>query len=324
MHHRPHVSFQDPHPLPLTEENVLDFDFDDLDDIDDDDVIAAANAEALENDDEGIYGHEFGFYASGSGNDAERVHGGYFGSSFNDMVKRSHSGRAKDPSLTPITERSEWSQRNSMISLALQQSGSERWSAAHTPGLAQLADSMQYESGEDNMSLSALMKLRRGAFGDSNTSLPSSAGSHKSGSPGGFMFPQPPTLGPAPHTAPLPRNNSASNLAMGGPPELPVRLPQFSGPGMPILSPTPPVTASGIYHPDRGAPDRAANPSPNRRPVSKTGHHSRNSSGAESVTYIKERDDDGGQGRWVMERRRTSEAGEVEILGRQVLEGQRI
>ena len=40
-------------------------------------MIAEANAEALENDGEGFYGHEFGFYASGNVDGAEAMHGGF-------------------------------------------------------------------------------------------------------------------------------------------------------------------------------------------------------------------------------------------------------
>ncbi|MDT9071186.1 hypothetical protein, partial [Escherichia coli] len=51
-----------------SEEVFEDFDYDDTDSaLYDDPIIAAANAEALENDDEGIYGEEFGFYAHAHG-----------------------------------------------------------------------------------------------------------------------------------------------------------------------------------------------------------------------------------------------------------------
>src|SRR5204862_6262634 len=143
---------------------------------DDDPIIAAANAEALENDDEGFYGQEFGFYPHSNGNcESELVLGGYFGPRGVEGITRSHSGRAnfQEPTLTPITERREWSTRNSIISLTTH-------GAVHSnpplssPPLAQLVDM----SGiEDEMTLSALMKLRRGAWGGSNGSLRSSAAS---------------------------------------------------------------------------------------------------------------------------------------------------
>ncbi|KAI5297143.1 hypothetical protein KEM55_005086, partial [Ascosphaera atra] len=98
-----------------------------------DNYIAAANSEALENDEDGLYGLEFGFYPTlppgAETQDRNQVYGGYFGehginlesyvqSKNGTLIQRSHSGRATDfqePSLTPITERSEWSNRNSII-----------------------------------------------------------------------------------------------------------------------------------------------------------------------------------------------------------------
>ncbi|KAJ5273361.1 hypothetical protein N7478_008486 [Penicillium angulare] len=143
----------------------------------DDPIVAAANAEALENDDEGFYGQEFGFYAQahGSSNSTEMTNGGYFGPRGVEGITRSFSSRGKfqEPSLTPITERSEWSTRNSMISVKAHGASLSNASLA-SPGLAQLVD---MGSLDDEMTLSALMKLRRGAWGGSNGSLRSSAGS---------------------------------------------------------------------------------------------------------------------------------------------------
>ncbi|KAE8144832.1 hypothetical protein BDV25DRAFT_165981, partial [Aspergillus avenaceus] len=167
-----------------------DFDYDDNDDaLYDDPIIAAANAEALENDDEGFYGQEFGFYAQAHGNSvSELTNGGYFGPRGIEGLTRSFSSRGKfrEPSLTPITERSEWSTRNSVISLAAH--GTAHGNPLPSPGLAQLVD---MGSIEDEMSLSALMKLRRGAWGGSNGSLRSSSGSppphlHTSSNRGSF------------------------------------------------------------------------------------------------------------------------------------------
>ncbi|KAJ5305104.1 uncharacterized protein N7443_004764 [Penicillium atrosanguineum] len=155
----------------------------------DDAIIAAANAEALENDDDGFYGQEFGFYAEAHDTaSSELTNGGYFGPRGVESITRSHSSRGKfqEPSLTPITERSEWSTRNSMISLKAHGAAHSNPSLA-SPGLAQLVDMGNLD---DEMSLSALMKLRRGAWGGSNGSLRSSAGS------------------PPPHT--LPSSNRAS------------------------------------------------------------------------------------------------------------------
>ncbi|KAJ5353237.1 hypothetical protein N7452_002211 [Penicillium brevicompactum] len=163
-------------------EDVLDDGlYDDFDDsYFDDAIVAAANAEALENDDDGFYGQEFGFYAHADNSDSsELTNGGYFGPRRVEGITRNHSSSRKfqEPSLTPITERSEWSTRNSMISLKAHgatHGATHPNSALASPGLAQLVDMGNLD---DEMSLSALMKLRRGAWGGSNGSLRSSAGS---------------------------------------------------------------------------------------------------------------------------------------------------
>lgn len=158
------------------EDTLADPVFDDDDAYYDDAIVAAANAEALENDDEGFYGQEFGFYAQAHGTcSSELTNGGYFGPRGVEGITRSHSSRGKfeEPSLTPITERSEWSTRNSVISLKTHGATHSNPSLA-SPGLAQLVDMGNLD---DEMSLGALMKLRRGAWGGSNGSLRSSAGS---------------------------------------------------------------------------------------------------------------------------------------------------
>ena len=289
-----------------------DFNFDD--DQDDDAIIAAANAEALENDDEGFYGREFGFFAhASSSGEAEYANGGYFGPAGIDGLKRSHSGKAnfQEPSLTPITERSEWSQRNSMISLPMQSLYSP---SVPTPGLAQLADAMQYE--DENMSLSALLKLRRGAFGGSNASLVSS-GSHKTGSPQSYP---PPTPGAAPSSALSGSHLADSSYSLVSNNEMSSDTDLHSG------SPTLTLQTQGlILAPPGTLQDKSSgsDSSPKRRNAVKGSGHSRSSSGTESVSYIKELDEDGA-GRWVLEKRWTAEGGQIEILGRQVVEGGRI
>ncbi|GAQ08295.1 hypothetical protein ALT_5616 [Aspergillus lentulus] len=158
------------------EEVFDDFNYDDDDAFYDDPIIAAANAEALENDDEGFYGQEFGFYAQAHGAySSELTNGGYFGPRGVEGISRNHSSRGKfrEPSLTPITERSEWSTRNSVISLTAHGAAHSN-PAVSGPGLAQLVD---MGTMDDEMSLSALLKLRRGAWGGSNGSLRSSSGS---------------------------------------------------------------------------------------------------------------------------------------------------
>ncbi|KAF2420284.1 hypothetical protein EJ08DRAFT_665645 [Tothia fuscella] len=157
-----------------------DWDYSDYDSaMEDDPIIAAANAEALENDDDGFYGSEFGFYAR-PGSDpgaepGEAVLGGYFGPKTWGEIKRNRSTR--EPNLTPITERSEYSTRNSLINLP-------EWlgeRGAPSPGLAQLAR-MSSGGWEGEMSMEALRRLRKGAWGGSN-------GSRSSGQEGGGSSP---------------------------------------------------------------------------------------------------------------------------------------
>lgn len=167
--------------------------FDDYDSaLEDDPIIAAANAEALANDYEGEYGSEFGFYAS-SNDSAEAVYGGYFGP--RDMLGRSVSGRyaVREPNLTPITERSEYSTRNSFIGMGplsaapTSAGGMGQHNSASTlpsPGLAQLARMSPYgfpPGSEDDYDydykLEQLMKLRKGAFGGAGTASPGGSAS---------------------------------------------------------------------------------------------------------------------------------------------------
>ncbi|KAH6633345.1 hypothetical protein C7974DRAFT_392581 [Boeremia exigua] len=162
-----------------------DYDYSEYDSaLENDPMIAAANAEALAYDDEGFYGSEFGFYAAAG--DAQSEWGGVFASGLNRAV----SGRnvMREPNLTPITERSEYSTRNSFISLNNFRDGSL---PIASPGLAQLARLSPYgwPAEEEDMSLDALMKLRKGAFGGSASSLPSStANSPRNPSPFGMQF----------------------------------------------------------------------------------------------------------------------------------------
>jgi hypothetical protein len=162
-----------------------DYEKDDLDDyeLDVDAIIAEANASALANDSDGWYGQEFGFYSAptqqhhaSNGPSYMYSNGGYFGPS---GVGRTISGRAisREPNLTPITERSEYSNRNSIMSLLPPAIGSGH-SSLHSPGLAQLA-MMAEGSSTDDMTLSALLRLRSRAWGGSQASLVSS----KDGSP---------------------------------------------------------------------------------------------------------------------------------------------
>ncbi|KAI0799513.1 hypothetical protein GGR55DRAFT_683860 [Xylaria sp. FL0064] len=171
----------------FNEDELADYEFDDefsagLDDceLDDDAIIAEANASALANDFDGWYGQEFGFYSApipqpshsqsslSEKNLYQYSHGGYFGPS---GVNRTTSGRvvSREPNLTPITERSEYSNRNSLMSIGWPP-GSSTGAPIQSPGLAQLA--MMAE--DHDMSLSGLLKLRNKAWGGSQASLSSS------------------------------------------------------------------------------------------------------------------------------------------------------
>ncbi|KAL8723079.1 MAG: hypothetical protein Q9225_000550 [Loekoesia sp. 1 TL-2023] len=345
-----------------------DLEFDDA--LADDSIIAAANAEALENDDEGFYGQEFGFFAKASGSgEAEYANGGYFGSRGLEGIGRSHSGRVNEPSLTPITERSEWSNRNSAISLAMHAFPPSSAGPQPSPGLAQLADMMHLE--EDDMSLSALMKLRRGTWGGSNASLHSSS----SGSPLAYV----PGVG-FPAAIPMQQSNSSngnvdfansSPLAMQSAHNfasssyslnssnglassnedsspspasatitfssqqqaLPIQQPPQSAPAflpqqqqlqqsIPVLSP-PFINLS--QQPQRRSLSPIKRSSMGPPPKPSKGHSRNGSSTSESVSYVLEAaSEDGGQGRWVLEKRRMDESGVVEVLRREVVEGGRI
>lgn len=294
----------------------------------DDTIIAAANAEALENDDDGFYGQEFGFFARASGSsESEYVHGGYFGPQVLEGIHRMNSGREnKDPSLTPITERSEWSNRNSAISLVMH--GYPH--SAQYPSNPQLASLMDLP--EDEMSLEALQKLRHGAWGGSNGSLQSSNNSQNSGSPLTHVPPGmivPSLLQPMNSNGHI-VNASTQNLAgschsysssndhpssADSDPfpllESPTVTLSTSQPSLPIPQPMGPPP-----------PPPADNTSPARRSAVAgkspwVPGHSRNSSGAESVSYREE------GGNWVCEKRRVDATG-VEVLGRSFVEGGRI
>jgi hypothetical protein len=185
------ISFpQDDDVYGMTSGFVDDYDYSDFDSaMEDDPIIAEANAEALAYDDEGFYGQEFGFYASAVG-ESPSAWGGFFGSSGMGLG-RTVSGRnaVREPNLTPITERSEYSTRNSFISLNHFRDGGQPMSS---PGLAQLARMSPYGfpgPEEEDMSLDTLLKLRKGAFGGSVASLPASAAnSPRNSSPMGMQF----------------------------------------------------------------------------------------------------------------------------------------
>ncbi|KAK3343496.1 hypothetical protein B0T25DRAFT_625348 [Lasiosphaeria hispida] len=214
-------------------------------DFDDEAIIAEANASALASDADGFYGQEFGFYsaplqqsqphhshhsstssaASPAGPNAplsaenlfQYANGGYFGPAGQGLA-RTTSGRvvSREPNLTPITERSEYSNRNSIMSLALPPplgSGDGRSSSAagmSSPGLAQLA-MLSSDDADVNMSLSALMKLRSRAWGGSQASV----GSSREGSPRSERAGLPPN-GDGAGGSPSPAPWSAPPIGGGG------------------------------------------------------------------------------------------------------------
>ena len=286
-----------PDAYPPDEPTTFDFDDyenDDMDfDMDDDDIIAEANADALANDSEGWYGHEFGFYsAPATQHDLpfEYANGGYFGPSGPNANGRAVS---REPNLTPITERSEYSNRNSIMSLAVPPIGSA--SSLQSPGLAQLA---MMQDGDDNMTLSALLRLRTKAWGGSQASL----GSSRDGSP-----------------------RSERGEGASSPQQLGV-LHARKGSSFSVLSqeahslPTSPTTGPGangaLYGFAAGSQSACASPVEERNPV--RGHRHKGSAG--SISYIQE---ESGDGRWVVEKRRMDERGEVEVE-REVLAAGRI
>ncbi|KAL8829846.1 MAG: hypothetical protein Q9191_001777 [Dirinaria sp. TL-2023a] len=324
------------------------YDFDDA--ASDDAIIAAANAEALENDDEDFYGQEFGFYARKTGGSDEYTNGGYFGPG----VNRTHSGRNVEPALTPITERSEWSNRNSAISLAMHGYPTSALSQP-SPGLAQLADMMTLEeSNENDMSLSALMKLRRGAWGSSSTTSLHSSSGNSSGSPLTYTLPGMPAnsatgaqiqpqqqqgqaypmlntnIGASTYslnsstTEDSPASDTSHTITLPTTVSLPPSNPAMNAPYLPPPShsrsgsegsPTQIRPRSSLFSNGKG-----------KAIASKGGgggQHSRNASkDGESVSYVHERDEEGD--RWVLEKRKIGQGGVVEVLGREVVEGGRI
>ncbi|KAJ1338112.1 hypothetical protein MN608_00970 [Microdochium nivale] len=360
--------------------------------LDDDSFIAEANASALANDSDGWYGQEFGFYAAPS----QQQHlmqqqkstkslteqnlysysaGGFFGPSGG--LDRSMSGHAvlREPNLTPITERSEYSNRNSIMSLGIPPGINSI--PIQSPGLAQLA----MMADDDDMSLSALLRLRSKAWGGSQASLSSREGSpHERNGTTSPWSPEPPSSFLS-MTSPPGRNNSTFSAwsqdsagpgSRSGSPTItlsapivpnnlaipPLMIPpsnnsnntsaspslgmgSFASPPAPS-SACPPVfeddetdemqtpasvsNSSSIYI-SSSSGDMMSPPLPPTAPARQTSTHRptmghRHKSSADSISYVKE--EDSGETRWILERRRTAESGEMELLGREIIHGGRI
>ncbi|TGJ87095.1 hypothetical protein E0Z10_g1640 [Xylaria hypoxylon] len=252
----------------INEDALADYELDDdfsagLDDyeLDDDAIIAEANADALANDSDGWYGQEFGFYSApvsqpthaqtslSEKNLSQYSHGGYFVPS---GVNRTTSGRvvSREPNLTPITERSEYSNRNSLMSIGWPQ-GPNNSGTIQSPGLAQLAIMAE----DHDMSLSALLKLRSRAWGGSQVSLASS----REGSPydrNGATSPLGQEFGSI-NLAPGRKNSAFSIYSQdstgagsdSGSPTLTMAIPSVPTNSIPSLSMSPNSTTSPITGP---------------------------------------------------------------------------
>ncbi|KAF2744629.1 hypothetical protein M011DRAFT_408015, partial [Sporormia fimetaria CBS 119925] len=399
--------------LGISSGHLNDYEYGDYDSaLEDDPMIAEANAEVLANDYEGFYGQEFNFYANAEG-DATHAYGGFFGSS---NLGRSTSGRStsgrnavREPNLTPITERSEYSTRNSFVSINHFKDGGQ---PLQSPGLAQLARMSSpygWPDEDPDMTMDTLRKLRKGAFGSTASSLVGSSGnSPRNSSPMGMQYvprnasamghtishehsdaietddsdvsddmytrdedpygfdaddmdddgaivrsrPESPTLTASdsnpfsspphhidstfnttenyrPNTNPLSQPLTISTHALGG-------YPQPNPFLIDTESFTPSLTDTHLFTPALISTTFASAPNERRSlglvsPVSTTSpvtpsggawkpSHSRKTSTADSVAYVREQDEHGGD-RWVLERRRTAESGELELVGREVVEG---
>ncbi|KAK4545892.1 hypothetical protein LTR36_002456 [Oleoguttula mirabilis] len=320
----------------------------------DDDMVAAANGDVLADDDEGFYGQEFGFYAHARPNSGEvqAINGGFFGEDGDDGLARNKS--LKEPNLTPITERSEFSTRNSFVNLGHGGAFGLPSAGLHgpaSPAFARLPVSPLVEN--EATSFDQLRKLRANAFGGSNGSLGSDHGPVKG--PGAYGW-------QAAHHAQSPSLSTKSPAAAqgyfgstGGTPmtqgfgygtegsggggssdpssarqqqahqDSPQRQHFYDSPQS---AATP--ASNGGFDPD-ATPRKQAAP-PTTEPVTArkasapayvmNGGQAHARKGSDSVTYVKEQDPaGGGQPRWVLERRRTSEQGKLELVGREVVQG---
>lgn len=316
-------------------EDVNDYDYDN-----DDDLVAAANAEALASDDEGFYGQEFAFYGRprANSNEFNPTIGGYFGEEGDDGLNRNKSLR--EPNLTPITERSEFSTRNSVIGLGLGMGGqalhgppSAGLYGAHSPALARMSVTPLMEN---EVSFDELRKLRGQAFGGGGgKSLQSNSARSSAQSLEGLLI-------PGQSARPGMSNSQSYTGAAAGTHFNFASGTDSSGSSNPSSAPvlgqafqdSPPSATSSQGNPfsmDLDATPRKKSQQPVLDPatVKKVpresmlsqndgqSSHSRQGSGADSVTYVREPGTPG----WVMERRRTSEQGQLQLIGRELVQG---
>lgn len=317
-----------------------DDDDDDMDDMlgEEDPMIAAANAEALAADDVDFYGREFGFYSRPATSDAALYAGGYFGRQLEPSDGRAHHV-VKDPNLTPITERSEFSTRNSFIGavgsggVGLLSSSNPRDTMV-TSGLGELAEQVEHEDAESDISFERLLKLRKGAFGaDSSPGLPGHG--HSPRSHASALIPQ-----AGGHASRSPNQDLHSGAL-----SLPALAPSTRG--SVSTTTTTRTTCSTPKHATSFMPDDRSVPPPSSLQLSKFSGRPQASSTTpaallspvavkqehekrllqprlgDSVTYVRQERADGRE-EWYVEKRRTLETGVVVVLGRELVEGGRI
>ena len=299
----------------------------------DDDFIAAANAEALAYDDSGFYGQEFGFYArarsdsTGSikGQTVEAINGGYFGEDGDDPLRRQKSSR--EPDLTPITERSEFSARNSFINFGPASAGWGHGGVA-SPALARLPLS-PLVSGVDGPN-----KARAsggGYFGVFPATGSSQVQTHQQ-----FVGASPASATNSP-ARPWTTSDSPVSATSSSSRGAPFTSTSASGSALgvntaidPDATPRKPQAQAHMSSPLNDTPGTAKKiplPAVHTHGISNGNvpTHSRNHSGADSVAYVRETvspgEENSGPPRWVLERRRTSELGVDQIVGREVLKG---
>jgi hypothetical protein len=145
---------------------------------------------------------------------------------------------------------------------------------------------------------------------------------------------------PSPAHVALPM--SPDGLALKSPTNMPLPMSPY---GIPLVSPcvpsqrptAPPSIDTSLSSPsatmsNSTGPRRPSmtlvSPISNSSPITPGGSgwragHSRKGSAADSVTYVRDHDE-AGEGRWILERRRTAESGELELIGREIVEGGRI
>ncbi|EME45487.1 hypothetical protein DOTSEDRAFT_33983 [Dothistroma septosporum NZE10] len=304
----------------------------------DDDLVAAANAEVLASEDGGFYGQEFGFYGRPRSNSDElrAINGGFFGEDGDDGLSRNKSLR--EPNLTPITERSEFSTRSSFVGLGGPFGPTNASQLGpFSPAIARFGHSPV--DGLAPASFDELRRLRGQAFGGGGgpRSSDSSARSNSNRSSQQSLQALSPSveLKPGPYGSgyfggSLPMQYGYSTDSNGSRNS---SLPNSAHPtpGMGFHFNDSPQSATSSNGLSLGV-DLDATPRKNSVPltepttakkVAANGQgHSRSGSGADSVTYVREPDPEhNGKQRWVLERRRTSEQGQLELIGRELVQG---